>query len=104
MRLCRIKVFRNMLSLNAQRFLAPNTAVKKSVEQITNGIRINRDSDNTADFKVSEGLRSDSRILNITIENLSAADSTVFETDIAKEIAILTRKYILETPSVTMRK
>jgi len=90
-----IKVFRNISSLNAQRFLAPNTAVKKSVEQSTNGIRINRSSDNDVDFKVSEELSSDNRILNVAIENLSAADSTTREKDIAREIAILTRNYIL---------
>ena len=99
-----IKVFRNMLSLNAQRFLAPNTAIKKSVGQITNDIRINRSSDDAVDFKVSGELRSDNRIINIAMENLSAADSTIRETGIAKEIAILTRNHILGTASVTMEE
>ena len=99
-----IRVFRNISSLNAQSFLAQNTAVKKPVERAASGIKVNRGRDDAVDFKVSEGLRSDSRILNITIENLSAADSTTRDTDIAKEIAILTRQYIQITASVAKRK
>ena len=90
-----IRVFRNMSSLNAQSFLAQNTAVKKPVERAASGTKVNRGRDGAVDFKVSEGLRSDTRTLKITIENLRAADSTICETDIAKEIATLTRRYII---------
>ena len=96
-----IRIFSNISILGSQRFLElDNTKVGKSIKRVTNGVRVNRDNDNTADFKVSEGLRSDNRILNVTIENLNAADSIIRETGVAKEIAILTRKYILETASV----
>ena len=93
-----IRIIHNISSLKTQRFLELNSEVKKSIEQVATGIRINRGSD-AIYLKVSKGLRSDNRILNVTIENLNAADSTIRETDVAKEIAILTRKYILETAS-----
>ncbi|MEE2986711.1 MAG: flagellin [Nitrospinota bacterium] len=40
--------------------------------------------------------------LNISVENLSAADSTIRDADIAEEIAILTRNQILTQASVAM--
>lgn len=40
--------------------------------------------------------------LGITIENLSAADSTIRDADLAEEIALLTRNQILSNASVSM--
>ena len=95
------RVFRDVSTLGTQRLLESNNIkVGRLIKRVTNDIRINSDSNDTVDFKVSEGLRSDNRMLNVTLENISAADSTIRETDIAKKIAILTRKYILETASV----
>ena len=100
-----IKIFRDVSTLGTQRLLElNNTKVERPIKRAANDIRINRDGDNAVDFKVSEGLLSDNRTLNVTIENLIAADSTIRETDIAKKIANLTRKYILETASVVNGK
>ena len=100
-----IRIFRNISALSAQRFSESNTTkFGGSVERVASGIKRNRDSDDAVDIKASEGLHPDDRIFNIKTENLSAADSTITETDIAKEIAILTRKYILETASIYTKK
>ena len=59
-----IRIFNNITSLNAQRFLgANNDRLGQSVERISSGIRINRASDDAAGLAISEGLRSDIRAL-----------------------------------------
>ncbi|MEE9258073.1 MAG: flagellin, partial [Nitrospinaceae bacterium] len=40
--------------------------------------------------------------LNVTVENLAAADSTIRDADIAEEIALLTRNQIITEASVAM--
>ena len=91
-----IRIFNNTASVNAQRLLGVNNdRLALSVERISSGLRINRGADDAAGLAISEGLRSDTRTLKVTIENLRAADLTICETDIAKEIATLTRRYII---------
>ena len=97
-----IRISRNISTLCAERVLQSKTAVSRFVEQVADGTKINRVEGDPIDFNVSEGLRSDNQILNVTIENLSAANSTTRETAVAKEIAILTRKYVLQTSSIAM--
>ena len=59
-----IRIFNNIASLNAQRFLGTNNdRLGQSVERISSGIRINRASDDAAGLAISEGLRSDIRAL-----------------------------------------
>ena len=59
-----IRIFNNIASTNAQRFLgANNDRLGQSVERISSGIRINRASDDAAGLAISEGLRSDIRAL-----------------------------------------
>ena len=59
-----VRIFNNIASLNAQRFLgANNDRLGQSVERISSGIRINRASDDAAGLAISEGLRSDIRAL-----------------------------------------
>ena len=59
-----IRIFNNIASTNAQRFLATNNdRLGQSVERISSGIRINRASDDAAGLAISEGLRSYIRAL-----------------------------------------
>ena len=59
-----VRIFNNIASLNAQRFLGTNNdRLGQSVERISSGIRINRASDDAAGLAISEGLRSDIRAL-----------------------------------------
>ena len=59
-----VRIFNNIASLNAQRFLGSNNdRLGQSVERISSGIRINRASDDAAGLAISEGLRSDIRAL-----------------------------------------
>jgi len=59
-----VRIFNNIASTNAQRFLgANNDRLGQSVERISSGIRINRASDDAAGLAISEGLRSDIRAL-----------------------------------------
>jgi flagellin len=59
-----VRIFNNIASLNAQRFLGENNErLGHSVERISSGIRINRASDDAAGLAISEGLRSDIRAL-----------------------------------------
>ena len=94
------KISRDIPSLGTEKFLQSKTVVNKFVDQVGNSTKINRGKDDSIGFNAFEGLRSGNKILNVTIENLSAADSTTHGKTIAKEIAILTRKYILQTTSI----
>ena len=59
-----VRIFNNIASTNAQRFLGTNNdRLGQSVERISSGIRINRASDDAAGLAISEGLRSDIRAL-----------------------------------------
>ncbi len=59
-----IRIFNNIVSLNAQRYLGINNdRLAKSVERIASGLRINRGADDAAGLAISETLRSDIRAL-----------------------------------------
>ena len=90
-----IRIFRNASILGAQRFLESDTAkAGGSVKRMASGGILNQ---RNGDAVCLEGLSTGNRSLKVTIENLRAADSTICETDIAKEIATLTRRYIIGT-------
>ena len=92
----------NISSFGARCLLEPNTAkIGGTVKHVANDIKVNRGSNDTVSLPVSKK-SSTGAALMVTIENLSAADSAFREMDIAKEIAILTKNYILETAPVAM--
>ena len=73
-----IRIFNNIASLNAQRFLGTNNdRLGQSVERISSGIRINRASDDAAGLAISEGLRSDIRALRQADRNANDGVSLI---------------------------
>lgn len=60
----------NVSSINAQRNLERSTtALNKSLERLSSGLRINRSGDDAAGLAISEGLRSQIRGLNQAVRN-----------------------------------
>ena len=67
-----IRIFTNLISLNAQRILGINNArLAQSIERISSGLRINRASDDVGGLAVAESLRSDIRVLRQGLRNLN---------------------------------
>ncbi len=67
-----VRIFNNIVSLNAQRFLGINNdRLAKSVERIASGLRINRGADDAAGLAISETLRSDILALRQAVRNSS---------------------------------
>lgn len=65
-----VRIFNNIVSLNAQRFLGINNdRLAKSVERIASGLRINRGADDAAGLAISETLRSDILALRQAVRN-----------------------------------
>lgn len=65
-----VRIFNNIVSLNAQRFLGINNErLAKSVERIASGLRINRGADDAAGLAISETLRSDILALRQAVRN-----------------------------------
>jgi len=57
-----MRIYNNVNSVNTQNSLATtNTAMSKSLEKLSSGLRINRAADDAAGLSVSEGLRSQIR-------------------------------------------
>ena len=98
-----IKVSQDMSSLGTQRFFKSNSAINNSAKPEKNVAKIDRVAGDTVNFKVSKGPRSKNRILSIVAENLNAADSINCGTAKPKEIAVLTKNYILKTSSASMK-
>ncbi|MCH7498812.1 MAG: flagellin FliC [Nitrospinae bacterium] len=73
-----IRIFTNLISLNAQRILGINNArLAQSIERISSGLRINRASDDVGGLAVAESLRSDIRVLRQGLRNLNDGLSLV---------------------------
>ncbi len=73
-----IRIFNNIPSLTAQRFLGVNNdRLAQSVERIASGIRINRGGDDAAGLAISEGLRSDVRALRQAVRNANDGISLI---------------------------
>lgn len=65
-----LRIFNNLVSSNAQRFLGGNsTRVGESVQRVASGLRINRAADDLASFAISENLRADTRVLQQASRN-----------------------------------
>ena len=84
-----IRIFYNISSLFTARALdTNNTRMRDSVIRIASGVRINRASDDTGSFTISEFLRSDTRVLKQATKNANAAISMIGSAEAAlNEIA-----------------
>lgn len=107
-----LSVNSNIASLNAQRNLEKSTsALAKSLERLSSGLRINRAGDDAAGLSISESLRSQVRGLNQAIRNSNDAISLVATaegaidayTNILQRIRELSVQAANDTNSVTNR-
>lgn len=99
-----LRIFSNISNLNAQRSFDINSAqVAGSIERIASGIRVLRASDDIASFSISEGLRSDVRVLRQAEKNGNdgIALMNVAEGGLAEISSILIRMRELATQSST---
>ena len=99
-----IRIFNNIPSMNAQRFLGINNGrLAKSVERISSGIRINRGADDAAGLAISEGLRSDIRALKQAVRNANDGISLINTTEGAlnEQAGILIRLRELSSQAAT---
>ena len=99
-----IRIFNNIPSMNAQRFLGINNdRLAKSVERISSGIRINRGADDAAGLAISEGLRSDIRALKQAVRNANDGISLINTTEGAlnEQAGILIRLRELSSQAAT---
>lgn len=97
-----LRIFSNISNLNAQRSFDVNSAqVAGSIERIASGIRVLRASDDIASFSISEGLRSDVRVLRQAEKNGNdgIALMNVAEGGLAEISSILIRMRELATQS-----
>tara|TARA_B100000686_G_C16802584_1_gene987259 strand:+ start:28 stop:879 length:852 start_codon:yes stop_codon:yes gene_type:complete len=79
-----IRIFNNISSLTTSRALDNNnTRLKDSVIRIASGIRVNKASDDTGSFTISEFLRADTRILKQATKNASTAISMISSAEAA---------------------
>lgn len=77
-----VRIFNNIPSLNAQRFLGINNdRLATSVERISSGIRINKGADDAAGLAISESLRSDIRALRQAVRNANDGISLINVTE-----------------------
>jgi len=99
-----VRIFNNIPSMNAQRFLGINNdRLAKSVERISSGIRINRGADDAAGLAISEGLRSDIRALKQAVRNANDGISLINTTEGAlnEQAGILIRLRELSSQAAT---
>tara|TARA_B100000315_G_scaffold168498_1_gene157001 strand:+ start:2358 stop:3233 length:876 start_codon:yes stop_codon:yes gene_type:complete len=99
-----VRIFNNIVSLNAQRFLGINNErLAKSVERIASGLRINRGADDAAGLAISETLRSDIRALKQAGRNANDGISMIntAEGALNEQAGILTRMRELASQAAT---
>ena len=73
-----LSVYNNVEASNAHRLLAnTNSAVSKSIERLSSGLRINRGADDAAGLAVSESMRSQIRGMNVAQRNAQDGVSMV---------------------------
>ena len=64
-----LRVNTNVEAFNAHRNLAQtSTALSKSMEKLSSGMRINRAADDAAGLAISEGMRADARMSDASPE------------------------------------
>lgn len=94
----------NIASLNAQRNLSTTqTALNKSLQRLSSGLRINSAADDAAGLAISEGMRSQIRSMNQAVRNANDGVSLVQTAEGAlNEVSnILVRMRELATQSAT---
>ncbi len=99
-----IRIFNNIVSLNAQRYLGINNdRLAKSVERIASGLRINRGADDAAGLAISETLRSDIRALRQAGRNANDGIAMIntAEGALNEQAGILTRMRELSSQAAT---
>tara|TARA_B100000959_G_scaffold287094_1_gene369287 strand:+ start:803 stop:1672 length:870 start_codon:yes stop_codon:yes gene_type:complete len=99
-----VRIFNNIVSLNAQRFLGVNNdRLAKSVERIASGLRINRGADDAAGLAISETLRSDIRALKQAGRNANDGIAMIntAEGALNEQAGILTRMRELASQAAT---
>ncbi len=73
-----LSVYNNVEAQNAHRLLSnTNSAISKSIERLSSGLRINRAADDAAGLAVSEGMRSQIRGMNVAARNAQDGVSMV---------------------------
>ena len=73
-----LSVYNNVEAQNAHRLLTnTGTALNKSMERLSSGLRINRAADDAAGLAVSEGMRSQIRGMNVASRNAQDGVSMV---------------------------
>ena len=73
-----LSVYNNVEASNAHRLLTnTNSAVSKSIERLSSGLRINRGADDAAGLAVSESMRSQIRGMNVAQRNAQDGVSMV---------------------------
>lgn len=99
-----VRIFNNIVSLNAQRYLGINNdRLAKSVERIASGLRINRGADDAAGLAISETLRSDIRALRQAVRNSNDGIAMIntAEGALNEQAGILTRMRELSSQAAT---
>lgn len=99
-----VRIFNNIVSLNAQRFLGINNdRLAKSVERIASGLRINRGADDAAGLAISETLRSDILALRQAVRNSNDGIAMIntAEGALNEQAGILSRMRELASQSAT---
>lgn len=99
-----VRIFNNIVSLNAQRFLGINNdRLAKSVERIASGLRINRGADDAAGLAISETLRSDILALKQAVRNSNDGISMIntAEGALNEQAGILARMRELASQAAT---
>jgi len=89
-----LRIFNNLPSISAQRFLGLNTRrLGENVGRLASGSRINKASDDATGLAISEGLRSDTRALKQGVRNLGDAKKMIGVLDgaLAEQSSILIR-------------
>lgn len=77
-------VVTNVSSVNAQKELElSNLGLRKALERLSSGLRINRSGDDAAGLAVANGFRSDVAILNVGVRNANDALSRLQTSDAA---------------------
>lgn len=96
-----VRIGSNIASFRAQRQLANNTsALSKTFEKLSSGLRINRASDDAAGLAIADSLRANSRVFTQGVRNLNDGISLLNIADSAIEnlAGIMTRLEELAEP------
>ena len=73
-----LRIVNNLAAMNTQRWLGvADTGMKKSLERLSSGYRINRAADDSAGLAISQGMRADIASFKVASRNTSEATSLV---------------------------